>query len=80
MVFRRAEFGSSKVSFREALLTNCELDFEEATFNNARLDFYKLSAKQISLNHCLLNCYIDLRIDLCKLLIYLSLLSKILLI
>lgn len=66
LVFRRAEFGSSKVSFREALLTNCELDFEEATFNNARLDFYKLSANKISLNHCLLNCYIDLRIDLCK--------------
>ncbi|MEE3097943.1 MAG: potassium channel family protein [Bacteroidota bacterium] len=65
LIFRRTEFGSSNVSFREGLLTNCVLDFEEATFNNARLDFYKLSAQKISLNHCLLNCYIDLRIDLC---------------
>ena len=65
LVFRRTDFGSSKVSFREALLKGCDIDFEEALFNNARLDFYKLNALSISLNHCLLNCYIDLRIDKC---------------
>jgi hypothetical protein len=65
VVFRRADFGSSSVSFRDAHLEGCSVDFEEAEFKNGKLNFFKLTAKSISLNHCFLNCNIDMRIDDC---------------
>lgn len=65
LVFRRAEFGASSTSFREAHLSGCSVDFEEATFKNGKLNFFKLCADKISLIDCLLNCNIDLRIDIC---------------
>ena len=65
LVFRRAEFGSSSVSFRDAHLEGCSIDFEEAEFKSGKLNFFKVSALSISLNHCFLNCNIDMRIDDC---------------
>ncbi len=65
VVFRRANFGSSSVSFRDAHLEGCSVDFEEAEFKNGKLNFFKFTAQSISLNHCFLNCNIDMRIDDC---------------
>ena len=65
LIFRRSNFGSSNTSFREANLTGSVIDFEEATFKNGKLNFFKLNAQQISLVDCVLNCYVDLRIDRC---------------
>ena len=65
LVFRRANFGSSSVSFRDAHLEGCSIDFEEAEFKSGKLNFFKVSAQSISLNHCFLNCNIDMRIDDC---------------
>ena len=65
LVFRRANFGSSSVSFRDAHLEGCSVDFEEAEFKNGKLNFFKLTAQSLSLNHCFLNCNIDMRIDDC---------------
>lgn len=65
LVFRRANFGSSSVSFNEAHLKGCSVDFEEAEFKNGKLNFFKLTAQSLSLNHCFLNCNIDMRIDDC---------------
>ena len=65
LVFRRANFGSSSVSFSDAHLEECSIDFEEAEFKNGKLNFFKLTAQLISLNHCFLNCNIDMRIDDC---------------
>lgn len=65
LVFRRANFGSSSVSFNDAHLKGCSIDFEEAEFKNGKLNFYKLTAQSLLLNHCFLNCNIDMRIDEC---------------
>ena len=65
LFFRRANFGSSSVSFRDAHLEGCSVDFEEAEFKNGKLNFFKLTAQSLSLNHCFLNCNIDMRIDDC---------------
>ena len=65
LVFRRANFGSSSVSFTEAHLKGCSVDFEEAEFKNGKLNFFKVTAQSLSLNHCFLNCNIDMRIDEC---------------
>ena len=65
LVFRRSNFGASSVTFREANITGSSVDFEEATFKNGKLNFFKINAEKISLVDCVLNCYVDLRIDTC---------------
>ena len=66
LMFRRSDFGESTANFREALLDDCLIDFEEAKFKNGKLNFFKFNAKTISLVDCILNCYVDLRIDNCE--------------
>jgi hypothetical protein len=65
-MFRRSDFGESTANCREALLDDCLIDFEEAKFKNGKLNFFKFNAKTISLVDCILNCYVDLRIDNCE--------------
>ena len=66
LIFRRSDFGESSANFREALLHDCLIDFEEAKFKNGKLNFFKFNARTISLVDCILNCYVDLRIDNCE--------------
>ena len=65
LIFRRSDFGASNAIFRDAQLHGCFLDFEEAKFRNGKLNFFKLNADYLSLIDCVLNCYVDLRIDTC---------------
>jgi hypothetical protein len=65
LIFRRSNFGESTVTFREANLPESIIDFEEATFKSGKLNFFKINAQRISLVDCVLNCYVDLRINEC---------------
>ncbi len=65
IVFRRAKFGSGNTSFRELHLGKSHMDFDEAEFNNGKIDFFKANVNSISVSKCLLNCYIDFRVNSC---------------
>ena len=65
--FKRAVFGRAHVSFELANFGTEEVTFENAEFEKGKLSFFKAIAGSLIFKNCMLNNYLDLRVESCQL-------------
>lgn len=66
--FKKASFGNGAVSFEMADFGEEEVTFENATFGNGQFSFFKTKSGSLIFKSCVLNNYLDLRVEKCGLL------------
>lgn len=66
ITFNKATFNNGLLSFELAEMANSEIDLEKATFGNGPITFLGSKFKNIIINGCQINCYLDLRVDKCE--------------
>lgn len=66
--FKRAEFGAGEIDFSLAEYVDVEFILDNTRFGSGNISFYNANIKTLSLKHCHLDDYVDLRLASCEML------------